>query len=100
MEHLGEFFGTNNGTYTYAFLPSLEAFDEKAKPGISQPPFREGKPKLEDVKPLYFQPSDCSDWGAGAKGQTEFCQLSKTNRGCFAKRLQTLRSSGCSGQVY
>ena len=38
--------------------PPLEAVDEKAKPGISQPPFREGKPKLEDVKPLYFQPSD------------------------------------------
>ena len=26
----GGIFGTNNGTYTYAFLPSLEAFDEKA----------------------------------------------------------------------
>ena len=30
----------------------------KRRPGISQPPLGEGKPKLEDVKPLYFQPSD------------------------------------------
>ena len=32
--------------------------DDKAKPVISQPSLVEGKPKLEDVKPLYFQPSD------------------------------------------
>ena len=30
----------------------------KRTPGISQPPLKEGKPKLEDVKPLFFQPSD------------------------------------------
>ena len=38
--------------------PLLEAAGENAKPGIPQPPLKEGKPKLEDVKPLYFQPSD------------------------------------------
>ena len=38
--------------------PPLEAVGEETKPGISQPPLGEGKPKLEDVKPLYFQPSD------------------------------------------
>ena len=32
----------------------LEAVGQKKKPGISQPPLGEGKPKLEDVKPLYF----------------------------------------------
>ena len=30
----------------------------KRTPGISQPPLGEGKPKLQDVKPLNFQPSD------------------------------------------
>ena len=34
--------------------PPLEAGDEKANPGISQPPLGEGKPKLEDVNSLYF----------------------------------------------
>ena len=38
--------------------PPLEAVDENAKPGISQPPLGEGKPKLEDVKSFYFQQSD------------------------------------------
>ena len=38
--------------------PPLEAVGEKAKPGNAQPPLKEGKLKVEDVKPLYFQPSD------------------------------------------
>ena len=38
--------------------PPLEAVDDKAKPEISQPQLGEGKPKLEDVKPLCFQPRD------------------------------------------
>ena len=38
--------------------PPLEAADENAKPGIPKPPPKDGKPKLEDLKPLYFQPSD------------------------------------------
>ena len=38
--------------------PPLEAVDEKAKTGISQLSLGAGKSKLEDVKLLYFQPSD------------------------------------------
>ena len=38
--------------------PPLEAADENEKPGIPKPPPKDGKPKLEDLKPLYFQPSD------------------------------------------
>ena len=50
--------------------PPLEAADENAKPGIPKPPPKDGKPKLEDNR---------SDWGTGAKGQIEFCQLSETD---------------------
>ena len=41
-----------------AVCPRLEASGENAKPRISQPPPKEGTPKLEDVKPFYFQPRD------------------------------------------
>ena len=41
-----------------AVWPPLEAVGKKVKPGISQLSFGEGKPKFEDEKPLYFQPSD------------------------------------------
>ena len=43
--------------HTPVCLP-LEAANEKAKSGVSQLLLGEGKPKLEDVKPLNFQPSD------------------------------------------
>ena len=56
MEHLEEF-KSQIMEHTPVCHP-LEAVGEKEKPGISQPPLGEGKPKLEDVKPLYFQPSD------------------------------------------
>ena len=56
MEHLEEF--RSQIMEHSPVCPPLEAVDKKAKPGISQPPLREGKPKLEDGKPLYFQPSD------------------------------------------
>ena len=98
MEHLEEFFGTNNGTYTYAFLPSLEAFDEKAKPGISQPPPGEGKPKLEDVKPLYFQPSNFKGvlkiigqiGEPGRKDKLSFVSLARQIEGALQKGYKPL----------
>ena len=58
------------------------------KPGISQPPPKEGKPKLEDVKQLYFQPSDCKRelkivgqiGEPGQKDKLSFqCQLSEAD---------------------
>ena len=36
----------------------METVGEKVKPGVSQLPLEEGKRKLEDVKPLYFQLGD------------------------------------------
>ena len=56
MEHLEEF-KSQIMDHT-PVCPPLEAVGEKEKTGISQPPLGEGKPKLEDIKPLYFQPSD------------------------------------------
>ena len=56
MEHLEEF-KSQIMEHTPVCHP-LEAVGEKEKPGISQPQLEEGKPKLEDVKPLYFQPSN------------------------------------------
>ena len=56
MEHLEEF--KSKIMEHTPVSPPLETVEEKAKPGISQPLLGEGKPKLEDVKPLYFQPSD------------------------------------------
>ena len=56
MEHLEEF--KSQIMEHTPVCPPLEAVGEKEKHGISQPPLGEGKPKLEDVKPLYFQPSD------------------------------------------
>ena len=52
MEHLEEF--KSQIMEHTPVCPPLEAVGEKEKPGISQPPLGEGKPKLEDVKPLYF----------------------------------------------
>ena len=52
MEHLDEF--KSQIMEHTPVCPPLKAVDEKAKPEISQPPLGEGKPKLEDVKPLYF----------------------------------------------
>ena len=52
MEHLEEF--QSQMTEHTSVCPPLEAVGEKEKPGNLQPPLGKGKPKLEDVKPLYF----------------------------------------------
>ena len=87
--------------------PPLEAVDNKAKPGISQPSLGEGKPKLKDVKPLYFQPSDFKRelkiigqiGEPGQKDKLSFVSLVRQIEGAV-QRLQALRSSGCCGQVH
>ena len=56
MEHLEEF-KLQIMEHT-PVCPPLEVVEEKAKPGISQPLLGEGRPKLEDEKSSYFQPSD------------------------------------------
>lgn len=76
----------------------MEAVDEKAKLGISQPPLGEGKLKLEDVKPLYFQPSDFKRelkiigqiGGPGHKDKLSFVRLARQMEGALQKRYKPL----------
>ena len=56
VEHLEEF-RTQIMEYS-TVCPPLEAAGEKIKQEIPEAPLKDGKTKVEDVKPLYFQPSD------------------------------------------
>ena len=105
LEHLEEF--KSQIMEHTPVCPPLEAVDDKAKPGISQPSLGEGKPKLKDVKPLYFQPSDFKRelkiigqiGEPGQKDKLSFVSLVRQIEGAV-QRLQALRSSGCCGQVH
>ena len=78
--------------------PPLEAVGEKEKPGISQPPLGEGKSKLEDVKPLYFQPSDFKRelkiigqiGEPGQKDKLSFVSLARQIEGALQKGYKPL----------
>lgn len=56
VEHLEEF-RTQIMEYS-AVCPQLETAGEKIKQEIPEAPPKDSKTKVEDVKPLYFQPSD------------------------------------------
>ena len=70
----------------------------KRRPGISQPPLGEGKPKVEDVKPLYFQPSDFKRelkitgqiGEPGQKDKLSFVSLARKIKGALQKGYKPL----------
>ena len=76
----------------------MQAVGEKKKHGISQPPLGERKPKLEDVKPLYFQPSDfkrelkiIGQLGElGQKDKLSFVSLARQTEGALQKGYKPL----------
>ena len=78
--------------HTPVCLP-LEAVGEKAKNGNAQPPLKEGKPKVEDVKPLYFQPRDFKRelkiigqiGEPGQKDKLSFVSLARQTEGALEK---------------
>ena len=78
--------------------PPLEAVGEETKPGISQPSLGEGKPNLEDVKPLYFQPSDFKRelkiigqiGEPGQKDKLSFVSLARQIEGALQKGYKPL----------
>ena len=96
MEHLEEF--KSQIMEHTPVCPPLEAVGEKEKPGISQPPLGEGKPKLEDVKPLYFQPSDFKRelkiigqiGEPGQKDKLSFVSLARQIEGALQKGYKPL----------
>ena len=74
-------------------LPWKQLTRKRSLEDFSQLLLGEGKPKLEDVKPLYFQPSDFkrggnyqSDWGARRKDKLSFVSLARQIEGAFAKK--------------
>ena len=78
--------------------PPLKAVGEETKPGISQPLLGVGKPKLEDVKPLYFQPSDFKRelkiigqiGEPGQKDKLSFVSLARQIEGALQKGYKPL----------
>ena len=96
MEHLEEF--KSQIMEHTPVCPPLEAVGEKEKPGISQPPLGEGKPKLEDVKPSYFQPSDFKRelkiigqiGEPGQKDKLSFVSLARQIEGALQKGYKPL----------
>ena len=96
MEHLEEF--KSQIMEHTPVCPPLEAVGEKEKPGISQPPLGEGKPKLEDAKPLYFQPSDFKRelkvigqiGEPGQKDKLSFVSLARQIEGALQKGYKPL----------
>ena len=97
MDHLEEF--KSQIMEHTPVCPTMEAVDEKTKPGISQPPLGEGKPKLEDVKPLYFQPSDFKRklkiigliGELGQKDKLSFVSLARQLEGALQKTTSPLK---------
>ena len=96
MEHLEEF--KSQIMEHTPVCPPLEAVGGKEKPGISQLPLGEGKPKLEDVKPLYFQPSDFKRelkiigqiGEPGQKDKLSFVSLARQIKGALQKGYKPL----------